>query len=177
MAVALSTSPLVTATLAPNRRPPRTPAGTYAGPGTLNSRRANADPAWVPGVSPTALTLPAKLSIDQRPITGPMAVATTLRTRRPRPSQNQFDGYVMIGSPAVPASRVVELRWRDGTLIDTTRSNPTTGYFEFIGWYTIHTEYQFVVIGENGEVNRCYPTKPPVTLRWTGNPRAVSSVV
>lgn len=104
----------------------------------------------------------------------PIALAGAALLRRPRPSNPQFTGVVTLGESSAPGSRVVQLRRRNGDVVDSVVSDPVTGRFEFFGWFPVREDYEFHVLGD-GYVSTSFATLAPFEVTWRGNPRIVSS--
>lgn len=95
-------------------------------------------------------------------------------SRRPKPSVVQFSGTTTVTAANTFAEREVQLRLRDGTIVDAVRSNPANGYFEFTGWYGARDDYEYHVIGDN-YVSTIFPLLTPPAVQWNGNPNVNSS--
>jgi hypothetical protein len=92
-------------------------------------------------------------------------------SRIPKPSVPQFSGTL---SPA--RVQLVSLQRRGQKPMETVQSD-VNGYFEFNGWYYPHSDYEFLVHGDDLYKAAIFPLQAPVEHRWNGNPVVNDSTV
>jgi hypothetical protein len=82
-----------------------------------------------------------------------------------KPSVPQFSGTL---GPAIEGM-AVSLRRANRGVLETARTD-VNGYFEFVGWYYPHADYEFVIQENALYQTRVFPVNAPIAHRWNGAP-------